>query len=158
MATDAYIKFDGVDGESTSADHRCEIEVVSWNWGLTAAQAPSGGGSGAGRATPGAFVFSHFYDKASPALGKKAASGTHFATVVLSVRRTGQGQKDFLNVTMKDVVVTAIAVSGVAADGIVETVSLAYRKIEFGYKPQQSNGSLGAAVKFGWDTKTGTVT
>ena len=63
---DTFIKFDGIPGESTSNDHPGEIEVLSWNWGLTAAQPPAGGGGGTSRATPHALAFTHFYDKASP--------------------------------------------------------------------------------------------
>jgi type VI secretion system secreted protein Hcp len=157
MPIQTFIKIDGVDGESTSKDHRGEIEALSWNWGVTGAPVPSSGGAGAGKATPGEFVFTHLYDKASPLLAKKAASGVHIANVVLSARKSGQGQKDFLTVTMKEVFVTTVSVGG-DPQQIVEAVSLVYRNIEFAYKPQNANGSLGAAVKFGWDTKTGQIT
>jgi len=48
MATDTHIKFDGVDGEATHADHKGEIEVLSWTWGVNNNNAggTSGGGSG----------------------------------------------------------------------------------------------------------------
>lgn len=154
---DTFIKFDGIPGESTSSDHPGEVEVLSWNWGLTAAQPPAGGGSGAGRATPRALAFTHFYDKASPVLAKKAASGVHVPKVVLSTQRPGAGQNDYLTITLKEVVITSIELSGPSTGVPMETVSLAYRDIEFGYRPQKSDGSLGGVVKFGWDTVTGQV-
>ena len=77
MAADTHIKFDGVEGESTHQDHKGEIEVLSWTWGVSnASGVVSGGGSGRGKASPGEFHLTHTYDKASPVLAKKCAQGT----------------------------------------------------------------------------------
>ena len=103
MSTNTFIKFDGVDGESTHKNHKGEIEVLSWDWGLTATPSTAGGGSSRGKATPKELRVVHRYDKASPMLAKNAASGRHFATAVLSARKSGEGQKDFFKVTMKEV-------------------------------------------------------
>jgi type VI secretion system secreted protein Hcp len=94
----------------------------------------------------------HIYDKASPVLAKNCASGKHFATVVLTARKAGEGQKDFLKVTMKEVFVTSLAPSGGSEGDIVESVSASYKDIEFAYKPQDDKGGLGGEVKFGWNT------
>ena len=102
MAIDTHIKFDGIDGEATHQDHKGEIEVMSWSWNITNVSNLTGGGSGQGKATAGDFHFMHQYDKASPNLAKKCAKGEHFPTVVLTARKSGDGQKDFLKVTMKD--------------------------------------------------------
>ena len=80
MAIDTHIKFDGIDGESTHKDHKGEIDVLSWSWGLTQAGNPSnGGGSGRSKAVPGEFRIVHSYDKASPLLARTAAPGPHAA-------------------------------------------------------------------------------
>ena len=94
----------------------------------------------------------HIYDKASPVLAKNCASGKHFPTVVLTARKAGEGQKDFLKVTMKEVFVTSLAPSGGSEGDIVESVSASYKDIEFAYKPQDDKGGLGGEVKFGWNT------
>jgi len=44
MAIDTHIKFDGVEGESTHTDHKGEIELLSWSWGVSNASMGSGGG------------------------------------------------------------------------------------------------------------------
>ena len=52
MATTAHIKFDGIDGESVDKDHKGEIEVQNWSWGVSNASPPAaGGGSAVGKAT-----------------------------------------------------------------------------------------------------------
>lgn len=159
-AIDTHLKFDGLDGESQHQDHKGEIQLVSWNWGVHNVNVggTSGTGSGLGKATPGDFTFVHAYDKASPVLAKRCADGKHFPTVVLTARKSGEGQKDFLKVTMKEVFITGVSPSGAAGGEIYENVSMTYKEIEFAYKPQEASGSLGGEVKFGWNVATTAIT
>ncbi len=153
MAIDTHIKFDGVDGESTDAAHKGEVDVLSWSWGVSNAGTGNAGGTGT-RATPGDLHFTHLYDKASPVLAKKCAQGMHFPTVILTTRKSGEGQKDFLNITMKEVFITSVTPSGGGGGDIIESVSMRYGQIDFSYKPQTAAGGLGGEVKFGWNVKT----
>jgi len=154
MSTDSHIKFDGVEGESTHKDHKGEIDVLSWSWNVSNNTSLAGGGSGKGKANPGDFVFTHTYDKASPVLAKQCASGKHFKSVKLTARKAGEGQKDFLVVSMKEVFITAVSPSGGHGGEIIENVAFTYKDIEFEYKAQDDKGGLGGAVKFGWDVAT----
>jgi len=154
MTTDSHLKFDGVEGESTHKDHKGEIDVLSWSWNVSNNTSLAGGGSGKGKANPGDFVFTHTYDKASPVLAKQCASGKHFKTVKLTARKAGEGQKDFLVVSMKEVFITAVSPSGGHGGEIIENVAFTYKDIEFEYKAQDDKGGLGGAVKFGWDVAT----
>jgi type VI secretion system secreted protein Hcp len=153
MAIDTHIKFDGVDGESAHKDHKGEIQVITWNWRVSNPSAPFGGGSGQGKGDPGHFTFEHNYDKASPVLAKRCADGKHFATVTLTARKSGEGQKDFLVVTMKEAFITSTTPNGTQGGEIRETVTMTYGDIEFDYKPQDKEGAMGGSVKFGWDVK-----
>ena len=155
MATDTHIKFDGVDGESQHVDHKGEIEILSWSWGVSNdSSAASGGGRGRGKAQPGDFHFTHEYDKASPVLAKQCAQGKHFPQVVLTSRKSGEGQKDFFKVTMKEVFITSVQPSGSSGGEIMESVSMSYAEIGFSYKAQDAKGGLGGEVKFAWDVKS----
>ena len=158
MSSDFHIKFDGVDGESSHKDHKGETEVLSWSWGVSNASAVSGGGSGKGKGTPGEFNFVHNYDKASPVLSKKCAQGAHFPSVIVTARKSGEGQKDFLKVTMKEVMITSVQPAGSQGGDLMESVGMTYGFVEFAYKPQDDKGALGGEVKFGWDIKTTEVT
>jgi type VI secretion system secreted protein Hcp len=149
MSSDATIKFDGVDGESVKP--KGEIEVLSWNWGVMQPSSTAGGGSGKGKAIPSDFHFTHFYDKASPVLAKHCVAGKHFPTVKLTARKAGEGQQDFLIVTMKEVLVTGVSPGGSSGGDVMEQVSCSYKDVEFAYKPQDDKGALGGEVKFGWD-------
>jgi type VI secretion system secreted protein Hcp len=152
MANDTHIKFDGVDGESTHNGHKGEIDVLSWNWGLSnASSAATGSGSGKGKAVARELSFTHNYDKASPVLKKHCASGKHFDKVVLTSSKAGEGQLAFLTKTMKEVFITDIYIGGSSGGDITETVRLSFTDIELEYKAQDGKGGLGGAVKFGWD-------
>ena len=158
MATDTHIKFDGVEGESTHADHKGEIELLSWSWGVSNASSVAGGGSGKGKASPGDFHFTHLYDKSSPILAKKCAQGVHFKEVTVTSRKAGEGQKDFLKITMKEVFVSSVQSAGGGSGDIMENVSVSYGSVDFAYKPQDEKGGLGGEVKFGWNVKTTAIT
>jgi type VI secretion system secreted protein Hcp len=158
MAIDSHIKFDGVEGESTHKDHKGEVEVLSWTWGVSNTSLTSGTGSGKGKANAGDLHFTHLYDKASPVLAKKCAQGVHFPTVVVTSRKSGEGQKDFLKITMKEVFITSVQPSGGSGGDIMESVSMSYQSIDFAYKPQDEKGGLGGEVKFGWNVKTTQIT
>lgn len=155
MSTDTHIKFDGVDGEATHKDHKGEIELLSWSWGVSQASGgSSGGGSGKGKAVPQDFNFIHLYDKASPVLAKFCAAGKHFKDAKLTARKAGEGQKDYLVITMKEVFIDNVQPAGSQGGDVVEQVSCSYRDIEFAYKPQDDKGGLGGEVKFGWNVAT----
>ena len=88
MSSDFHIKFDGVEGESSHKDHKGEIEILAWSWGVNqASSANSGGGSGKGKANAQDFHFTHRYDKASPVLAKHCVSGKHFGSMKLTARK-----------------------------------------------------------------------
>lgn len=158
MAISNFLKLDGIDGESTDRTHRNEIDLLSWSWGVTnETPAGGGGGSGVGRATPQALLFVHRYDKASPLLAKLAANGRHIRTAVLSARRSGAGQRDFLVVTLKELNVTAVQMAD-NGDGPVEQVALRFAEIGFSYVPQTPRGGAGAPVTMNWNVRTSQVT
>lgn len=158
MAIDTHIKFDGVEGEATHVDHKGEVEVLSWSWGVSNHGSSSGGGSGKGKAEPGEFTFMHLYDKASPVLAKKCTQGVHFPTVTVTSRKAGDKQQDFLKITLKEVFISSVSPSGSSGGDIAESVSMSYGSIDFEYKPQDAKGGLGGAVKYGWNVKTTVVT
>lgn len=152
MSIDCHMKLAGVSGESTHKDHTGEIQLNAWNWSVAQPASGSGSGTGLGKGVPGAFTFTHAYDKASPVLAQKCASGKHFDDAVVTVRKAGDGQQDFLKVTMKTVFITSVTPGASSGGEVVESVRMDYDDIEFAYKPQEGN-SLGGEVKFGWNPK-----
>lgn len=158
MSSDFHIKLDGVTGESVHDKHKGEIEVMSWSWGVSnASGSGSGGGSGKGKAVPQDMYFVHLYDKASPVLAQKCADGKHFKDLVLTCRKSGDGQQEFLKITLKEVFITNLQISGSQGGDVLETVSVSFKDIETAYKPQDDKGAGKGEVKFGWDVAASKV-
>jgi len=155
MASDFHIKFDGVTGEATHKDHKDEIEILSWSWDVAnTSGAASGGGSGKGKAQPGTFNFVHIFDKASPVLAKNCVSGKHFKDAILTCRKSGDGQGEYLKITMKEVFISNVAPAGSQGGDVLENVVVTYKDIEFAYKAQNDKGATTGDVKFGWNVAT----
>ncbi|MER7070716.1 type VI secretion system tube protein Hcp [Terrabacter sp. NPDC000476] len=151
---DAFMKFDGIEGGSQSKDHQGAVEVLSWDWGISATtSAPTGGGAGAGKARAHEFQIIHRYDLASPLLAASAATGKHLKEAILTVARPG-ADEDFVTVTMKDLVVTEVLVSG-DEDELNEQVSLQPSWISIDYaEPGHGGGPTGRTSRFAWDVRS----
>ena len=155
MAIDYFLKIDGVSGESLDSKHKGEIEVEAWSWGESNPSQPGGGGGGAsGKVQMQDLAFTTRFSKASPQLMLACASGKHFKDAVLTARKAGKGQQEFLTFSLSDVLVSAYQTGGAGGDVLPgDSVSLNFSKIQVEYKPQNPDGSLGSSIKAGWDVK-----
>jgi type VI secretion system secreted protein Hcp len=74
---------------------------------------------------------------------------------VLTGRKAGKAQAEFLTFSLGDVLVSSYQTGAAASDEPpMDSVSLNFSRIEVEYKEQKADGSLGASVKVGWDRKT----
>ena len=155
MAVDYFLKIDGIDGESMDAKHKNEIQLESWSWGSTQVGSfGHSGGGGAGKVQMQDFHFVMKVNKSSPKLFDACATGSHIPKAVLVCRKAGKQQQEFLTVTFKDLLVSSYQTGGSANDIIpTDQISLNFADIEFDYKEQKADGTLGASVKKGYNLK-----
>ena len=154
MASDIFAKIGDIKGESLDDKHKDEIELLSWSWGVRELRAGiPGGGGGAGKASFNDLSFTHKIDKASPLLLKACATGQHLKEATITRRKAGKGQQEFLVIKMNDVLVTSVADSDDSGGGQMESVTLAFAKVDLEYRPQKPNGSLDAGLHFKYDLK-----
>ena len=101
------------------------------------------------------FHFVMKVNKASPKLFLACASGEHIEKAVLTCRKAGKEQQEFLKVTITDLLISSYQTGGSGARRRVPTdqISLNFAKIEWEYKPQNADGTLGGSVNTGWDQK-----
>jgi type VI secretion system secreted protein Hcp len=154
VAVDVFLKFDPkIEGESTDSKHKGEIEVLSFSWGVSnMSSLGAGSGGGSGKSSPQALTITKKLDKASPKLYQMVAQGDHFKTAVITLRKSGGTQQEYAVVTLETVYPTGYQVSGSdGSDLPMESVSLNYSKIVTEYKEQKADGTLGGAVKLGYD-------
>ena len=156
MAVDLFLKIDGIAGESVDKAHKDEIELESFSWGETNEGAgPGGGGGGAGKVQIQDLHFVARVNKASPTLMLACATGKHLKQAVLTARKAGKGQQEFLIFKFSDLLVSSYQLGGSAhGDTLpIDQVSFNFAKIEMEFRPQKADGTLDQPVKGGWDVK-----
>jgi type VI secretion system secreted protein Hcp len=155
-AVDTFLKIEGIEGESSDSKHKGEIDVESWTWGESQLGTHAGGGGGgAGKVSMQDFHFAMKINKASPKLMLACANGEHIKKAVLTCRKAGKEQQEYFKITMQDLLVASYQTGGSGQGDVVPTdqISLNFAKIEFEYKEQKPDGTLGGAVKAGYDLK-----
>jgi type VI secretion system secreted protein Hcp len=153
---DAFIKLDGIPGESLDSKHKGEIAVLSFSFGVTQPGAGHpAGGTGTGRPQFQDFFFAANTQLSTPKLMQACASGQHFKSAILTVRKAGGGQHEYFKVTLSDVVVSSFQTSGSPQGDAAPTdsVGLNFAKIQVQYSPTSPTGALGQPVSGGWDLK-----
>ena len=154
MAPDIFAKIGDIKGESLDSKHKDEIELLSWSWGVSHPVSALGRRRRGGKARFNDLSFTHKIDKASPLLLKACATGQHLKEATITRRKAGKGQQEFLVIKMNDVLVTSVADSDESGGDQMESVTLAFAKVDLEYRPQKPNGSLDAGLHFKYDLKT----
>jgi len=87
---DAFLKLDGIKGESADAKHKGEIDIESFSWGMSqTGVSATGGGGGAGRVKVHDISFVKRTDASSPLLMLNCANGAHIKEANFVVRKAG---------------------------------------------------------------------
>ncbi len=158
-AVDYFLKIDGIEGESADSKHKGEIDLQSWSWGESQSGSQSmGGGGGAGKVQMQDFHFVMNVNKATPKLILACAGGDHIKSAILTCRKAGKEQQEYLKYTFSDLLISSYQTGGSAHGDVLpqEQISFNYAKMEIEYKEQKADGTLGGAIKSGWDLKKNT--
>ncbi|MCI0151585.1 type VI secretion system tube protein Hcp [Paraburkholderia sediminicola] len=151
--TDIFIKINGIDGESQDDEHKGEIDVLEWLWGVAQySHMHAGSGGGAAKASVSDLTIEKHVDRASPNLMKYCLTGKHIDQAVLTMRKAGGTPLDYLKITMTDVLITLVSPKG-SGTGAHETVSLSFAKVKQEYLVQNKEGGSGGAVTASFDIK-----
>lgn len=159
MAADAFLKIEGVDGESTDGAHPGWIEVLSFSWSINqslSGSVSSQGSLSAGRADLSDFSCSKMMDKASSVLAQDCASGKHYPKATVQLHRAGETKELYQEYVFTDVMLTNYSVNGSSGGGSLPTegLSFAYGKVDWKYIPTKVAGGKGSGeVPGSWDLK-----
>ena len=174
QSTVCFLKIEGampaIEGESTYTGHEKEIQVVSFQSGVTQTISigKGGGGAGAGKAEFSSLKVFKYVDKASPALFVACAAGKHIPTATLFVVSPPAAtaaalgvavtaSDAFFKIVLTDAFVSSVNESGDHTDSqgnLLETITLEYSTIAWIYTPTDPQTSLPdptKTVKGGWD-------
>jgi type VI secretion system secreted protein Hcp len=158
MAVNTFLKLEPtVKGESIHKGYEGQIDLLSFNLGVsnTASISAMTGGAGQGKANFHDFSIIKGVDTASPIFHQMCAQGKHFdkATVTF-LRQSGDAEPHkFLVYEFEEVYITSVHWSG-SGDAPTESASFAYASIKTTYDAQDSKGkSAGKPVGTGWHVR-----
>lgn len=157
VAIDCFLKIATIEGESKDHKHRNEIDVLSFSWGeKQTGSFGFGGGGGAGKISMEDFQFVMKSNKATPKLFLACATGEHLASAVLTCRKAGKEQQEYLKFKFTDLLVSSYrAVGSTTNDELpLDQITLNYAKVEIEYREQAADGSLAGPIKAWFDAKT----
>jgi len=128
-----------VKGEVTTEGHEQQIQVLRWNWGVSANTA-IGSTERTARRVYRQLIVTKAIDTASTALLSALATNDEIKEAVLTMRKAGGEALDYFTMTLNGARVVAVDID-VADDGRpVERVSIAFTKIGIAYQPQEGAG------------------
>jgi type VI secretion system Hcp family effector len=159
MASDIFLKIDGIKGESTDADHKEWMEIESFSWGVhqpASSRVSTAGGATTARADFGDLSIVKMLDSASPLIAQASASGLHIKEVIIELMRAaGDKRVKYMEYKLSDCIISSVSVGGGGSSVPVETLSFNYAKITWTYtKQERAGGGGGGNVPAGWDLTT----
>jgi type VI secretion system secreted protein Hcp len=158
MACSITIQIGDIKGESAGVGpgkdpkpHAGEIDVLSWQWGISQpGSAHSGPGAGVGKADVKDLTFTKYVDKATPNLLFYCFKGTAFKEAVLTVTKVTGDDKalEFVVIKLTGTVFIASVSAGdpLPNDRYSETVTLNFNKATFQYTGQKPDHTPDSAV------------
>jgi type VI secretion system secreted protein Hcp len=184
MHSSAYVKFEGIDGESKIVGHEDWSEIVSF---IQAISTPSGGAMGTTRRSGEVIlediVIVKQIDKSSPKLAEKCIKGEIFPKVEIHLTGPSDGstcEGTFYAYELKNVMITNYKVTGSnplayaliapapeitmpssgpfivqAVDAPVEELSLNFEEIKVTYTECDSAGNAMGNVEYSWKVEEG---
>jgi type VI secretion system secreted protein Hcp len=131
-----------INGETLDDKHKGEIEVLSWSWGMQGKPSLGGGGA-SGKATIRELKIVKRVDKASTALMSALRSNEVIKEAVLTLRKTGKTQLEYLKITIQQGRIVSLDIEAGDTSGsstLIERVSFSFNKIDVEYTPQGADG------------------
>lgn len=150
MAVDMFMQLGELKGESRDKTHKEKIDVLAWSWGMSnSGTAHMGGGMGAGKVNVQDISFTKWIDLASTEIMLACATGKHFPTAQLIVRKAGETPLEYIVIDMSEVMVTAVSTGGSGGeDRLTENVTLNFAKVKVTYTEQLPTGGKGKTPNF----------
>jgi type VI secretion system secreted protein Hcp len=160
MALEAFLKIEGIPGESRKQGHADEIDIFSFSFGASnPTTVGKGTGAGASQVNISSFNIMKATDLSSTALFLRCAKGEHIPTAIITLRKAGgTNPLEYLQYKFTKVYVDSIQWSGASGgdDTPTESLSLAFEKVEIVYSSQADDGTAKKTVGSGWDIPSGT--
>lgn len=155
MASDAYLRFDGIKGESQDYGHKEWIEISGVRWAIQqpkSATASTAGGHTAERAELSEVSFEKLCDLSSPILMQTCAMGKTIPKATFEfMRADGDGNPiKYFEIELENVLIGTI--SPILGAGLLqESIGLKFSQVRWRYTQQRIAGSSAGNTAGGWN-------
>lgn len=134
-------------GESHAPDHEGAIVIDSWHWGVAASSAV-GSAQATGRRSYKNLVVCKRIDCATTALMSVLATNDEVKEAKLSLRKAGEGQRDFFTITLTNARVISVDIDCDGQGETLERVAFSFNKVQVDYEMQKESGQRGSGFSF----------
>jgi type VI secretion system secreted protein Hcp len=149
VQVDIYLKVKNPDvtGEAADSDHKGEIEVVSWSWGIEGSTDVATGMAAAKPKLTELRIVKRI-DRSSPVIMNLVKSNKVADTATLTMRKAGGTQLPFFVIELKKVRFTSVKLESIndvtkPNTEMVERVNLGFEHVTVTYTPQSATGAKG---------------
>jgi len=156
MAVDMFLSLGDIKGDSADAvkappskkEHKGEIDVLAWSWGMSqSASTHYGSGGGTGKVNVQDISITKRIDKSSPNLVKFCCQGKHFDKAMLTVRKAGETPVEYYTIKMEDVLISSVQTGGSSGgDMLTEQLSLNFAAFEVVFTEQDAKGNATTSI------------
>ncbi len=139
-----FLKVQGVTGEASDKDHKGEIDVVSWSWGMDAPVSVISGAS-SGMISVGELHVVKRVDQSSPTLMGFLRNRKRVPSAQLVVRKAGTSPLEYFKIELENVQVNGLKAESYESE-LVEHLRLGFSKVKVSYTPQSATGARGGGA------------
>ena len=157
MASNIYIKIDGINGESTVEKYKDQIEAMNFSYSCyqPVSEARSGTIHTSGRANHGTFNFSKYTDISTADICAAMWVGkTISSAVITAVTNNGTDVIEYMQITLSDIVFSNFSLHGGGGSVSSEEISLSFSKIKVDYNKQSESGKPEGKKSAEWNLAT----
>ena len=149
MASNMFLKLDGIKGESADSSHKDWIEILSWSHNISQPTSPVRDSSGATveRANHSDISITKYVDAATDGILGKCGAGKVLKKATIECFRADGDNKPikYLDIDMEKVVISNYNISAGAGDVPMENISLSYGLIKYTYIEMKEDGKAGGS-------------